>query len=73
MYCNAYNERMKKSEIIAYYGTQKKAASAIGIEQPSVAGWKEDSVPHLRQLQYEMQTGGKLVADPAAKPAQVSA
>lgn len=64
---------MLKSEIIAFYRTQQKAADAIGIKQPSVAGWDEDGVPYLRQLQYEIATSGQLKADPAAKPVQVAA
>lgn len=64
---------MKKSEIIAYYGTQLKAALAIKIKQPSVAEWDEDGVPPLRQLQYEIATNGELQADPSAKPMQAQA
>lgn len=53
---------MTKDEAINYYGSQVALASALHIAQASVSGWK--SVPHIRQLQLERLTGGKLKADP---------
>ncbi len=67
-YCNS----MKKKQVIDYFGTQQKAADALGLEQPSVANWR-DPLPALRQLQYEMVTGGKLKADPHCKLPQAAA
>lgn len=54
---------MTYDELIAHYGTQKRAADALGIEQPSVAEWKVKGVPLPRQAQYELLTDGALKAD----------
>jgi len=32
-------------ELIAYYGTQKAAADALGLSQPSLDGWKKGIPP----------------------------
>jgi len=49
-------------ELIAYYGTQKAAADALGLSQPSLDGWKK-GIPPPRQAQYELLTSGALQAD----------
>lgn len=54
---------MKTAEVIAFYGSQHKVAHALGLSQPSVANWKTHP-PHLRQLQLEALTGGRLKAQP---------
>lgn len=59
----AYTRDMLTKDAIAHFGSQAALARALGIEQPSVAGWKE-TVPPLRQLQLERMTGGALKADP---------
>ena len=51
---------MKKDEVLAYYGTQRQLAQALGITQAAVAQWRE--VPMLRQYQLERLTGGRLKA-----------
>ena len=51
---------MKKDEVLAYYGTQRQLAQALGITQAAVAQWRE--VPMLRQYQLERLTGGALKA-----------
>lgn len=53
---------MTKNQAIEHFGTQVALAKALGIEQPSVAGWGEYP-PALRQLQIEKVTGGKLRAE----------
>ena len=60
---------MTYDELIFHFGTQKAAGEAlkmfdgIGVGQPSVAEWKEKGIPHPRQAQYELVTGGELKAD----------
>ena len=54
---------MDTKAVIAHYGSQRKAAEALGLAQPSVANWKERPPP-LRQLQIEAATNGVLKADP---------
>ena len=51
---------MKKDEVLAYYGTQRQLAQALGITQAAVSAWRE--VPMLRQYQLERLTGGALKA-----------
>ena len=51
---------MKKDEVLAYYGTQRQLAQALGITQAAVAQWRE--VPMLRQYQLERLTAGALKA-----------
>lgn len=53
---------MHKSEAVSFYGSQQKLASALGIKQGSVAGWRE-LVPIGRALQLEKITGGRLKVD----------
>jgi DNA-binding transcriptional regulator YdaS (Cro superfamily) len=51
-------------EFISFFRTQTIAASALGLKQPTVAGWiKRGGIPPLRQLQIEKVTRGKLKAD----------
>ena len=60
---------MTKQELIEYYGSQEKVADALGIKQPSVAGWPGDYVPIGRQYQVEVLTKGALKADPLPRQA----
>lgn len=50
---------MQKSEAVSHFGSQRKLAEALGISQPSVAGWG-DLVPLGRAFLIERLTGGKL-------------
>jgi len=50
-------------QLIAHYGTQKAAAEALGLQQPSLSEWKDRGIPTPRQAQYELLTKGKLRAD----------
>lgn len=68
---------MLKKDAIAYFGTQRALAEALGIRTQSISDWPE-TVPELRQLQLERITGGQLKADPtillaSPSPAQQSA
>lgn len=56
---------MTKDDAIKHFGSQRALAEALGIEQPSVAGWSE--IPPLRQLQIEFVTKGTLRADAVIK------
>lgn len=57
---------MKPQDVIKHYGTQKAAATALGMGQSAVANWvARDAVPDLSQLRIEAVTGGKLKADRA--------
>lgn len=64
-YCNSacYRFGMDTKAVIGHFGSQRKAADALGLAQPSVANWGEYPPP-LRQLQIEALTGGKLRAEP---------
>ncbi len=62
-YRDADNGSMTYQELIDFYGTQAKAAEALGLKQPSVAGWQKEGVPAPRQAQYELLTDGRLKAD----------
>lgn len=50
------------AEVIKHFGSQAAAAKALGIKQPSVAYWKTNGIPYLRQLQIEKLTHGRLKA-----------
>lgn len=64
---------MKTSDVIKHFGSQYAVAEALGIKQPSVAGWKKPYPPELRQLQIEAVTGGKLKAEPDCDKFRVAA
>ena len=49
-------------DLVAYFGSQVKAAEAVGLKQSTVAEWKDCGVPIPRQCQYELLTGGALKA-----------
>ena len=54
---------MDVRDFVDYFRTQTAAASALGLKQPTVAGWvKRGEIPPLRQLQIEKVTRGKLKA-----------
>ena len=54
---------MTYDELIEFYGTQKAAAEALGLSQPSLSEWKDKGIPPPRQAQYELLTKGKLKAE----------
>lgn len=53
---------MTITELLSYYGSQRKAAHVLGITQCRVSLWK-GVIPIERQCQYEVLTKGKLKAD----------
>jgi hypothetical protein len=67
-YSGSYYRQMKTKDAIEYFGGQTALAKALGIKQASVWRWSAmQTIPHLRQLQLELLTGGKLKADPRLK------
>jgi transcriptional repressor of cell division inhibition gene dicB len=54
---------VQTQDAIKHYGSQQALADALGIKQPSIAGWGEYP-PDKRQLQLERLTKGKLKAEP---------
>lgn len=58
---------MRKSDAVAFYGTQKKLADAIGRVQGTVAHWG-DAVPLQYAYMLEKMTGKKLRIDPSLYP-----
>ncbi len=57
---------MTYEQVLSYYGTAANIARAFDVRSASVAAWKRDGVPEVRQYQIEIATKGKLKAD---KPA----
>jgi hypothetical protein len=57
---------MKKSEIIAYFGSQRRLGNAINVRQATISQWPEDAVPGHWQLIIERLTNRKLKATPEA-------
>lgn len=55
---------MSPKQLIEFFGTQAKAARALGLSQPTVAGWiVAGEIPEARQYQVEIATNGALRAD----------
>ena len=52
--------RMQKDQAIAYFGSQKKLADALGLSQPTISSWR--SIPAEHQLKIEELTRGALLA-----------
>lgn len=55
---------MKTQDVIDFFGSRKKAAEKLGIENVSAFSHWGDSVPELRQYQIQVLTKNKLKADP---------
>ena len=58
---------MTFDDVIRHFKSQGNVARALHLSQPSIHSWREKGVPHLRQLQLEALTRGKLKAAPEAK------
>ena len=58
-----HNPAMRYSDLVDFYGSAAAAARAIGVQPPSVAEWKLNGIPALRQLHIEKLTKGRLKAD----------
>ena len=55
-------------------GTQKKAAKALGLSQPTMSRWEKlGYVPLHRQSEIQVMTAGALVAEPSSDPTNHSA
>ena len=54
---------MKTQDVIQFFGTQVKAAEALGMSQSGIASWDEYP-PENRQLLVEHITNGALKAEP---------
>ena len=54
---------MTTDDAIKHFETQQALADALRIKQPSVAAWGEYPPPY-RQLQIQILTAGKLIAEP---------
>lgn len=60
---------MTKSEAIAYFGSVRALADAIGLKHvQAVYQWPEDAIPEGRQFQIQVLTKGKLKASPPNPP-----
>ncbi len=59
--------KMTYDDVIEHFGTQAKAADALGLTQSSISDWKRVGITNLRQLHIEAVTKGRLKADPEAK------
>ena len=54
---------MKTQDVIDFFGSRKKAAEKLGIENVSALSHWGDQVPVLRQYQIQVLTKNKLKAD----------
>lgn len=56
---------MSIDELIDFYGTQKAACDALGVDRATFSYWKRlGGLPWPTQCQFEVVTGGRLKADP---------
>ncbi len=54
---------MDIDDVIKFFGgTQEKAAAALGVAQPTIATWKKEGIPILRQYQIQHASQGRLKA-----------
>lgn len=64
---------MNFNQLLNHFGTQVKAAEALGCTQPTLSNWKKRGrIPHLQQLRIEHITGGKLRAKDGILPRKLS-
>jgi hypothetical protein len=52
---------MQKNEVIAWFGSQQKLATFLGVAQSNVSAWKKIPVRHQRAI--EDHTDGELIAE----------
>jgi hypothetical protein len=64
---------MDIQDLIRHYGTQAKAAEAIGYTRQAIHRWKSVGIPMEAQCFYEIKTNGKIKADRAAIKASARA
>ena len=53
---------MRKNDVIAYFGTITKAATALGLTKSAISQWPEQ-IPQRRAYEIEKLTKGKLKAE----------
>lgn len=61
-----YDRRVNYAQLVKFFGTQQKAADAIGVTQASVCRWNTEThgrIPPLQQFIIERITGGALKVD----------
>jgi DNA-binding transcriptional regulator YdaS (Cro superfamily) len=55
---------MNPRQLLAYFGSKRSAARALGITVPAIDQWEAaGAIPELRQYQIELATAGGLRAD----------
>ena len=54
---------MKKSDAVAYFGTQDALAEFLDVSPQAVSQWPGEHIPRGHQLEIQMHTKGKLMAD----------
>ena len=56
---------MTVNEVIDHFGGAYRTALSLGVSPPAVSKWiANDKIPWTRQRDIELETKGKLVADP---------
>lgn len=68
-YRHTDNREMDTKTAIEFYGNQTLLGEALGVAQPTVAGWlgkdQEGYPPEIQQVKLERITRGKLRAEPS--------
>jgi len=69
-----FKAKMKKDDVVSYFGSVGNVAKALGISHASVSGWGE-VIPKGRAFEIQALTAEKLKVDPTlyAKPNQNAA
>ncbi|AFM76134.1 transcriptional regulator [Enterobacteria phage mEp390] len=69
-----FEAKMKKDDVVSYFGSVGNVAKALGISHASVSGWGE-VIPKGRAFEIQALTSEKLKVDPSlyAKPNQNAA
>jgi hypothetical protein len=57
---------MTHSELIEYFGSGAKAATALGVGRAYVCRWKDSRIPDLYQAAAHSMSNGKLMPDQKA-------
>ena len=62
---------MNYRQLIKHFGSQQRAADAIGVTQATVSRWNcKRGIPPYKQLIIERITNGELASDPDVLPPQ---
>ena len=54
---------MTYTELITHFGSEIKAAAALGFSQTAIKNWSGVDIPRLSQLAIQTLTENKLLAD----------